>query len=152
MLDKHFTATTYLLDKLSQSTLLHWHKKIQTWLPPGGHIEKNENPEEAAFREIEEETGISDVEFIPNQTEEKRMIDERSLMLSLPHFLLEEEIEYNHYHLDWIFYAWIRRKAKEINYNNTKFSWFTIEDLESEKDIFENVRFLAIKGIRDFCL
>ncbi len=151
MLDKHFTSTTYLLDKQSKSTLLHWHKKIQTWLPPGGHIERNENPEEAALREIEEETGILIVDFISNQAEEKRMIDDRSLMLSLPHFLLEEEIEPEHYHLDWIFYAWVKRENFDIEFSETKFKWFTIKDLDSEKGIFENVRYLAVKGLREFC-
>ena len=152
MLDKHFTATTYLLDKNSKSTLLHWHKKIQTWLPPGGHIEINENPEEAARREIEEETGIFNADFISNQKEKPERIDSRSILLTLPHFLLEEEIETNHFHLDWIFFAWVVRENEELEFNDTKFKWFTKEDLESEKDIFENVRYLALKGLKEYCV
>jgi len=38
--------------------LLHWHRKLGRWLPPGGHIEPNELPDEAAIREVEEETGV----------------------------------------------------------------------------------------------
>lgn len=38
--------------------LLHWHAKLQRWLPPGGHIEPNELPDEAAVREVLEETGV----------------------------------------------------------------------------------------------
>ena len=52
---KHFTVTGFLSH--GGSTALHWHK-LNTWLPPGGHIEKNENPVEAVLREIFEETGI----------------------------------------------------------------------------------------------
>ena len=39
--------------------LLHIHKKLGRWLPPGGHIEQNELPDEAAVREVLEETGVT---------------------------------------------------------------------------------------------
>ena len=57
-LDKHFTATTYIVHANQPITLLHYHRKLRTWLPPGGYLEKNETPFEAAIREIHEETGI----------------------------------------------------------------------------------------------
>lgn len=38
--------------------LLVKHKKVKTWLNPGGHIESNEAPHLAAEREFWEETGI----------------------------------------------------------------------------------------------
>ncbi|HEU4793925.1 MAG TPA: NUDIX domain-containing protein [Nitrolancea sp.] len=41
--------------------LLHWHAKLARWLPPGGHIEPNELPDEAAIREVMEETGVEAV-------------------------------------------------------------------------------------------
>jgi 8-oxo-dGTP pyrophosphatase MutT (NUDIX family) len=34
------------------------HKKLGKWLPPGGHIEPNELPDDAACREVLEETGL----------------------------------------------------------------------------------------------
>jgi 8-oxo-dGTP pyrophosphatase MutT (NUDIX family) len=41
--------------------LLHWHAKLGRWLPPGGHIEPDELPDEAAVREVMEETGVEAV-------------------------------------------------------------------------------------------
>ena len=38
--------------------LLHPHRKLGLWLPPGGHIEANELPDEAAVREVLEESGV----------------------------------------------------------------------------------------------
>lgn len=39
--------------------LLQKHKRLNRWLPPGGHIEPNELPDEAAVREVLEETGVT---------------------------------------------------------------------------------------------
>ena len=38
--------------------LLVHHKKLDLWLPVGGHIKKNETPDEALLREIKEEVGV----------------------------------------------------------------------------------------------
>ena len=37
---------------------MHWHLKLQMWLPAGGHVEPNEDPVQTAVREALEETGI----------------------------------------------------------------------------------------------
>lgn len=39
--------------------LLIHHKKLNLWLPPGGHIEKDETPDDACIREFEEETNLN---------------------------------------------------------------------------------------------
>ena len=146
-LDKHFTSTTYLLDKNSSETLLHWHKKLKTWLPPGGHIEKNETPWEAAKREIFEETGIINPEVIQNG-KSRGPIDQRAEFLVMPHYLLSELIEPGHYHLDWIFFAYVDKPTFDETLRNEQFKWFTKEELETEMDIFKNVKKLALDGLK----
>lgn len=54
-MNRHFTVTGFLSH--DGRTALHWHR-LKAWLPPGGHIETDENPIEAVLREIIEETGI----------------------------------------------------------------------------------------------
>lgn len=54
---RHFTATGFVVQ--DGATLLHWHAKVGAWLPPGGHIEENEDPVQAVLREVQEETGIA---------------------------------------------------------------------------------------------
>ena len=53
---RHFTATGFVVHE--GHVVLHWHHKVKAWLPPGGHINENEDPVEAVLREILEETGI----------------------------------------------------------------------------------------------
>ena len=60
-LERHFTVTGFVSHE--GRTALHWHR-FGLWLPPGGHIEENEDPIEAMLREVSEETGI-EVEVVP---------------------------------------------------------------------------------------
>jgi len=51
-----FTSTAWLLHQ--GKVMMIKHKKLGMWLAPGGHIEENELPHQAAEREFWEETGI----------------------------------------------------------------------------------------------
>jgi 8-oxo-dGTP diphosphatase len=46
--------------KYGDSWIFVRHRKRETWEIPGGHIEKNETPDQAANRELIEETGAVD--------------------------------------------------------------------------------------------
>lgn len=59
--ERHHTATAYIV--AAGRTLLLWHAKLNMWLPPGGHLEPNEDPVQAAKREALEESGL-EVEII----------------------------------------------------------------------------------------
>ncbi len=61
--ERHFTATAYIVAR--GRTLLLWHRKLQMWLPPGGHCEPNEDPVQAACREAEEESGLAVEVILP---------------------------------------------------------------------------------------
>ncbi len=55
---RHFCASAFVINPYNKKILLIKHKKNKKWTQPGGHIEGNETPEEAAVREVFEETGI----------------------------------------------------------------------------------------------
>lgn len=61
---KEFTSSVYLIE--NQMVLLIYHLKLQKWLSPGGHVEANETPAEAAKREVLEETGL-EIEFLSQE-------------------------------------------------------------------------------------
>jgi 8-oxo-dGTP diphosphatase len=54
---RHLTVTGFLV--ADDCLALHWHLKVEAWLPPGGHVEPNEDPIQAVLREINEETGLN---------------------------------------------------------------------------------------------
>jgi 8-oxo-dGTP pyrophosphatase MutT (NUDIX family) len=55
-IDRHMTVSGFVYH--DGRVALHWHQKLQMWLPAGGHIEFGEDPYEAAIREVREEFGV----------------------------------------------------------------------------------------------
>ncbi|MGH4015876.1 MAG: NUDIX hydrolase [Pseudonocardiaceae bacterium] len=58
---KHPTASVFLLARTESSWRvgLIRHPRLGRWMLPGGHVEPDENPAEAALREVAEETGLA---------------------------------------------------------------------------------------------
>jgi 8-oxo-dGTP pyrophosphatase MutT (NUDIX family) len=56
---RHFTASMVVIDPQTARILMVLHKATGQWLFPGGHIDLDEAPHEAAIREVREETGIT---------------------------------------------------------------------------------------------
>ena len=52
-----FTASAMIVHQ--DKVLLLFHTKLQLWLPPAGHLELDESPVEAVYREVAEESGIT---------------------------------------------------------------------------------------------
>jgi len=54
----HLVAYTVVMDPVKKAFLLAEHRKAEMWLPPGGHVDVGEHPQECAKRELMEELGI----------------------------------------------------------------------------------------------
>ena len=139
-MEKHFTATAYIINE--GKTLLHFHKKLQKWLPPGGHIEKNETPAECAIREAKEETGI-DVEIITQENLYLEFPNAKSI--ERPYLCLLENIPAHghtpeHQHIDFIYVSRpLKNTISETPSDHHEMRWFSMEDLlllAPDEDIF----------------
>ncbi len=81
--------------------LLIHHRKLDQWLPLGGHIELDEDPEQAALREAKEESGL-DVELLG---ERPPTAGPGTRALIAPRFLDIHRINETHEHIGMIYWA-----------------------------------------------
>ena len=95
---RHFTVAVFVV--WNGKVLLHHHRKLGMWLPPGGHIEKDELPDEAAVREVLEETGLR-VDLVGERRED---VDD-PVQLRRPAGVQLEDIGPGHQHIDLIYFA-----------------------------------------------
>lgn len=95
---RDWAATTFVV--WQNRVLLHQHEKLGLWLPPGGHVEANELPDEAARREVLEETGLQ-VELVGDVAVDAAGIQP----LVRPRGVQVEHIGENHEHIDLIYFA-----------------------------------------------
>jgi 8-oxo-dGTP pyrophosphatase MutT (NUDIX family) len=103
--------------------LLHWHAKLGRWLPPGGHIEPNELPDEAAAREVIEETGV-EIELVGDGL---NTIDEpgQPRQLCRPLGIQLADIAPGHQHIDLVYLA------RGLSDGNLEARWVSIDDLDA---------------------
>jgi len=81
--------------------LLIHHRKLDKWLPLGGHIELDEDPEQAALREAKEESGL-DVELLGDRPP---TTGPGTRALITPRFLDIHRITDTHEHIGMIYWA-----------------------------------------------
>lgn len=138
-MERHFTATVYIFDAQDR-VLLHRHEKLQKWLPPGGHVEPNETPPEAARREALEETGL-EIVFI--EQENLKIEAYNAISFERPFFCLLEHIPAHkekpaHQHMDCIYLARPKlHSPKPLG----DFRWFRYEELtEIQEELFPDTQ------------
>ncbi len=95
---RHFTVAVFAVWR--GKVLLHLHRKLGMWLPPGGHIEQGELPDDAAVREVLEETGLR-VEIVGEKWEDVP----DPVQLYRPAGVQLEDIGPGHQHIDLIYFA-----------------------------------------------
>jgi 8-oxo-dGTP pyrophosphatase MutT (NUDIX family) len=126
-LDRHFTVAVFVVHE--SRVLLLSHPKLGRWLPPGGHVEPNELPDEAAVREVEEETGVR-----------VRLVGGRGvpvadpLQLVLPAGIQLENIGPGHQHIDLVYFAVAEPGGHAVSAECAELvgaAWFGAEDLDA---------------------
>ena len=121
--------------------MLLWHNKIGAWLPPGGHIDPGELPEEAAVREVAEETCLR-VELLGSRREWTTVS-----VLVQPVCILLEDIKPGHQHIDLIYFARVIGGSARFNpRESSKLRWCDHAEL-ADPDILEDIRILGRRAL-----
>ena len=94
-----FTVAIFVVHE-HQVLLVH-HRNLNKWLPLGGHIELDEDPEAAALREAREESGL-EVELLG---ERPPTTEPGTRALIAPRFLDIHRITDTHEHIGLIYWA-----------------------------------------------
>ncbi|MFA5190308.1 MAG: NUDIX domain-containing protein [Verrucomicrobiia bacterium] len=94
-----FTVAIFVVH--GRKLLLVHHRNLDRWLPLGGHIELDEDPEAAALREAKEESGL-DVELLGNRPP---TTEQGSRALIAPRFLDIHRINDTHEHVGMLYWA-----------------------------------------------
>lgn len=135
----HITASAILLSADCTKILLVRHKFLQKLLQPGGHVDENETTLEASKRELSEETGLTDFEYIKYSDENELLpldIDIHAIPIN------PKKNEEAHYHYDFL-YLYVMKSDEKTNQNETELDdleWFEIDKIEKNMDIDDNLK------------
>lgn len=94
-----FTVAIFVVHE-GRVLVIH-HRNLDKWLPLGGHIELDEDPEQAALREAKEESGL-EVELLG---ERPPTTSPGTRALIAPRFLDIHRITDTHEHIGMIYWA-----------------------------------------------
>ena len=145
-----FTVEVFIVYK--DKVLLRKHDKYKIWLSVGGHIELDEDPNQAAIREVKEEVGlnvkIADSRIFKSDTGKYKE-------LVSPRFLSRHYINDNHEHITMVYFA--TSDTDEIKSSDDEKSeeskWFTAEELNDKNyGLKENVLFYAKKALEELAI
>ena len=138
-----FVVNVYIV--YEDKVLLIHHKQLNKWLPVGGHIELDENPEEALFREVKEECGL-EIKIL----EKKPAIEsEETKFLYSPEFLDIHKISEAHKHIALNYF--VKAKSDKFLFNkeeHNKIRWFSRGELDAhEFNLEPAVKFYAKEAL-----
>ena len=140
------TLSVYIVHK--NKVLMIDHKTLGTWLPIGGHVELDEDTDEAIEREIKEESGLS----VKLYGSRHKKLSENSKPLTVPQFIDIHRIEGKHRHLNLTFFAYSKSdKVKLASKEHNDIKWFTAKELKSrDLRIRPWIRIFALQALKFF--
>lgn len=142
-----FTVETFIVH--GNTVLLRKHDKYKIWLSVGGHIELDEDPNQAAVREVKEEVGL-DVTLVGEKPPIKD--DDSYCGLIPPRFMNRHKISDAHEHVTLIYFARTETNITTQNEKETSdgMHWFTKEELnDPAHEIKENVKYCAEQALQE---
>ena len=147
-----FVVNVYVVYR--DKALLRFHEKHKMWLSPGGHVELNEAPEEAAQREVMEEVGIpvkiwsGNKEIFPI---DDSLVEVHQYQELTPPLLMNiHKITDTHRHISMAYFALAETDnivEPETHEKSGGCIWLTKEELVAHPDVDPATKHYAIKAL-----
>ncbi len=145
-----FTVEVLLVYK--DRILLRLHDKYNKWLSVGGHVELNEDPVEAAVREVREEVGISEIQIwqghikYPLPASVARGYKE----LIPPVFLNRHNISDSHEHITFVYFASCDtdKVVEQESEKSGGWKWCTAEELDNLPSLSKHMKHYALAALK----
>jgi 8-oxo-dGTP pyrophosphatase MutT (NUDIX family) len=141
-----YAADAFIVN--GDAVLLRMHDKHKQWFPPGGHVELDEDPAQAAVREAKEEVGlditlVGALDAAPEHLGDAVQYEREVLV---PRFLNRHRINDVHEHISFVYFA--TSETRDVVQGEAEVSdhikWFTSEELDDPKyGVTERVRHYA---------
>lgn len=123
-----FTVEVFIV--YDNKVLLRMHDKYKMWLSVGGHVELDEDPEQAALREVREEVGLEVLLY--DETGAHSMVSDSYKELIPPQYMNRHRINDNHEHVTLVYFA--KAKTDKLILSKTEKSagckWLTKKELD----------------------
>lgn len=144
-----FVVGVYIVHQ--DKVLLIDHREQKKWLPIGGHIELDEDPEQALMREVEEESGLTQIEIL---SEKSALVRENCAEkdwkpLYRPAFLDIHTISKTHRHINLSYIAMSSTdRVRLAEREHHAIRWFSKRELHNTTfNIPGDVKYYAAKAI-----
>lgn len=141
-----FTAEVFIVYK--DKVLLRFHDKYNMWLSVGGHIELDEDPNEAALREAREEVGL-DVQLYDGHRLYARESEGYKELIP-PHFMNIHKINDVHRHITMTFFAKSQSDVAMPSDDDERvdnWKWMTKSEILAADDMKESIKVYALKAL-----
>lgn len=142
-----FVVTAWIV--FEQKVLMIFHKKAQLWLPIGGHVELDEDPEEALYREVKEECGL-EIELVGQEKMQGYPADSHRKLLPTPSYMDIHDFNKTHRHISLAYFA--RAKSDKVilaEDEHSQIRWFSQKDLDDPQyALIPEMRFLAKEALK----
>lgn len=143
-----FTVEVFIVHK--NKVLLRMHDKYNIWCSIGGHIELDEDPVQAAYREVEEEVGLK-IKIIGDALGPNVANNRGYQYLIPPRYLGKHPVNDTHEHITFVYFATsdtysifdsILDHEKGVDTR-----WVSIEELDT-MDLVPNIKFYAEEALK----
>lgn len=123
-----FTAQAFIVCK--NKVLLHKHSKYDVWIGVGGHVELDENPNQAVIREVKEEVGL-DIDLIPPPDFKPLKLEDYEELVP-PHFMNIHKINDTHWHIGMEYFGISKTDRVVPEHPDFVFQWLAKEEIEKK--------------------